>query len=147
MGWTSVRDSIQSCERKSSSSRHQGENGDRWEVWGSKQKGKRLKETHRTLYQAIMVPAFFKVSITGMKHHDQKQFGEENNCSTCAFTTLFVVKGSQDKNLSGAEVWRQELMERPLGGATCFLACSLWLAQSGFYITQLHHPRKRHHPQ
>ena len=77
MGWTSVRDSIQSCERKSSSSRHQGENGDRWEVWGSKQKGKRLKETHRTLYQAIMVPAFFKVSITGMKHHDQKQFGEE----------------------------------------------------------------------
>jgi hypothetical protein len=23
----------------------------------------------------------------------------------------------------------------------------LWLAQSGFYITQLHHPRKRHHPQ
>jgi hypothetical protein len=59
-----------------------------------------------------------RVTIAVMKYHNQKQLGEGR---VFFFTyipiSLFITKGSQDRNLSRAETWRQELVQRPLKGA------------------------------
>ena len=54
-------------------------------------------------------------------------------------TSLFIIKGSQDRNSNRARTWRQELTQRPWRGAT------YWLAPHGLlsllsYRTQDHLP-------
>ena len=60
-----------------------------------------------------------------MKHHDQKQHGEERVYLAYASTSLFIIEGSQDRNLeAGADA---EAMEE-----YCLLDFSPWLAQAAF---------------
>jgi hypothetical protein len=39
-----------------------------------------------------------RVTIAVMKHHDQKQLGEERVNSAHSSTSLFIIKGNQDRN-------------------------------------------------
>lgn len=50
------------------------------------------------------------VTVAVLKHRGQKQLGEERIYSVYTSTSLFIIKGSQDKNPMGAETWRQEPM-------------------------------------
>jgi hypothetical protein len=57
----------------------------------------------------------------------KKQLVEEGVYLTYTATALFIIEGSQDRNSSGAETWRQELVQRPWRGAAYWLslmACS-----------------------
>ena len=45
-----------------------------------------------------------------------------------ASTLQFIIEGSQDRNSNRAEIWMQELMQRPWRGAAC------WLVPHGFLI-------------
>jgi hypothetical protein len=70
----------------------------------------------------------------------KKQVGEERVYSAYTSILLFITKGNQDWNSHRVRTWRQELMQRPLGGAAC------WLASPGLlnllsYRTQNHQPR------
>ena len=68
-----------------------------------------------------------------MKHHDQKQIGEEKVYLAYTSTSLFIIKGSQDRNSSRAGTWRQELMQRPWRSA------AYWLVSPGL-LTLLCYP-------
>jgi hypothetical protein len=51
---------------------------------------------HETCERDIVV----RVTIAVMKHHEQKQVGEERVCSAYTFTSQFISKGSQKRNSS-----------------------------------------------
>ena len=53
------------------------------------------------------------VVIAGMKHHDQKQDGEEMIYLAYASTLQFIIKGYQGRNSNKAKTWRQKLMQKP----------------------------------
>lgn len=54
------------------------------------------------------------VTITVIKHNDQKQFRKKRVYLAYTFKSLFFIKESQDRNSRGAGTWRQELvMQRP----------------------------------
>lgn len=36
-----------------------------------------------------------------------------------ASTSLFIIKVSQERNSNRAEIWREEMMQRPRRGAAC----------------------------
>jgi hypothetical protein len=76
-----------------------------------------------------------------MKHHDQKQVGEERVYPAYGSRSLFIIKGSQDRNSSRAGTWKQELI-RGHGG---MLFTGLLTLIS--YRTQDHQPRDGHHSQ
>ena len=44
-----------------------------------------------------------------------------------AYASMFIAKGSQDRNSNKAEIWRQELMQRP------WRQMVYWLAQPAFF--------------
>lgn len=47
----------------------------------------------------LMTPALVRVSVAAAKHRDQKaRRGEMVSYSTCAFISLSIVEGSQDRN-------------------------------------------------
>ena len=61
-----------------------------------------------------------------MKHHDHKQPGEEEIYLAYHSISLFIIKGSQDRNSNRAETSRQELMQRPWNSAVYWFAhCGL----------------------
>jgi hypothetical protein len=64
----------------------------------------------------------FRVSITVVENHDQKQIGEERVYLSYASISLLITEGNQDRNSSRAETWRQEPMQRPWRGAAYWLA-------------------------
>ena len=75
-----------------------------------------------------------------MKHHGQKQVGEEKLYLAYTSTLLFIIEGSQDKNSNRAGTWRQELTQRPWRDA------AYWLVSPGLlsllsYRTQDYQPR------
>jgi hypothetical protein len=70
----------------------------------------------------------------------KKQVEEERIYLSYTSTSLFIIKGSQDRNSNKAGTWRQELMQRPWRGA------AYWFAPHGLlnllcYRTQDYHPR------
>ena len=67
---------------------------------------------------SVLVSIAIRVSIAAMKHHDQVYL------VYLAYTSisLFIIKGSQDRNSSRAGTWRQELMQRPWTSSACWLA-------------------------
>jgi hypothetical protein len=56
-----------------------------------------------------------------MKHHDQKQGGEERIYVAYIATSQFIIKRNQGKNSLRAQTWRQELMPRLWRGAAYWL--------------------------
>jgi hypothetical protein len=57
-----------------------------------------------------------------MKHHDQKQVGEERVYLAYTATLLFITKGIQDRNSNRVRSWRQELMQKLWRGIVYRLA-------------------------
>jgi hypothetical protein len=55
----------------------------------------------------------------------KKQAGKERVYSPYTFTSLFIIKESQDRNSNRAGNWKQELMQRP------FRDAGYWLASHG----------------
>jgi uncharacterized protein Veg len=53
-----------------------------------------------------------RISMAMMKHHGQKELGEEWVYLPDTSTSLFIIKGNQDRNLKRAETWSQMLMQR-----------------------------------
>jgi hypothetical protein len=53
-----------------------------------------------------------------IKHHDQKQLGEEEAYLTFISTSSFMIEGSQET----AGTWRQELISWPWSHAAYWLA-------------------------
>jgi hypothetical protein len=47
----------------------------------------------------------------------KKQVGEEVVYLAYTSTSLFIIKGSQDRNSNRTGTWRQELMQKPSRGA------------------------------
>jgi len=69
------------------------------------------------------------VTITVMKHHDQKQIGEERVCLVYTSILPSITEGSQDRNPNKAGTWRQELRQRPwrvLLTGLLSMACWIW---------------------
>jgi hypothetical protein len=52
-----------------------------------------------------------------MKHHEQKQLGEERVNFPPSSSSQFFIKSSEGRNSSRAGTWRQELRQRPWRGA------------------------------
>lgn len=70
-----------------------------------------------------------RVSLAVMKHHNQKQVGEE--IAYLSFTSiLFIVGGSQVRNSWGRNL--EAGAEAEAIEECCLLACSSWLAQLSF---------------
>jgi hypothetical protein len=63
-----------------------------------------------------------RVTIAVMKHHDQKQPGEERVCLAYSPISLFTTEGRQDRNSNRAETWRQRLMQKPWQRAAYWFA-------------------------
>jgi hypothetical protein len=85
-----------------------------------------------------------RVTIAVMKHHDQKQIGEERVYVAYASISLFITKGSQDWSSSRAGNWKQELMQRSCRDA------AYWLISHGSlsllsYRTRDYRPRGTTH--
>jgi hypothetical protein len=81
-----------------------------------------------------------RVYIPAQSIMTKKQVGEERVYLAYTSTWLFITKGSQEWNSHRARTWRQELMQKPWRGATC------WIASPGLlsllsYRTQDHQPR------
>ena len=70
----------------------------------------------------------------------KKQVGEERVYSAYTSTSLFITKGSQDRNLHRAGTWRQELIQRPWRNAA-YLSVSPGLLSLLSYRTQDYQPR------
>jgi hypothetical protein len=62
------------------------------------------------------------VCIAVMRHHDQKQLREERLYFIHSSVSVFITKGSQNRNSNNTGTWRQELMQRPWRGAAYWLA-------------------------
>ena len=74
-------------------------------------------------YPTILVPTCLRVSIAVMKHHVQKQLGEERvYVPHSSFIQQFVTKSNEGRNWSWTGTWRQELMWRPQRSAAYWLA-------------------------
>ena len=57
-----------------------------------------------------------------MKHHDQKQVGEERAYLAYTSISLFIIEGGQDRNSNMAGTWRQKLKGLLLVACSaCFL--------------------------
>ena len=72
-----------------------------------------------------------------IKHHNQKELGEERVYLYYISILYSVIEGSQDRNTSRAGTWRQELTQR---------SAAYWLALHGLlsllsYRTPDHQPR------
>ena len=83
---------------------------------------------------------FIRVLIAALKHHEQKASWGERIYLTYILTSLFIIEGSQDRNLNRAGTWGQELMQRPWTGAAYLLAPHGLLSLLS-YRTQDHQPR------
>jgi hypothetical protein len=57
-----------------------------------------------------------------MINKTKQQVGKEKVYSAYTFTLLFITEGSQGRNSSRAETWRQELMQKPWRCAVYWLA-------------------------
>ena len=60
-----------------------------------------------------MLTILVKATIVVMKHHGQKQVGEERVYLAYTSISLFIIEGSPDGNSDRAGTWRQDLMQRP----------------------------------
>jgi hypothetical protein len=89
-----------------------------------------IKALHLTLYypdNSCLILAFYSGDETsGPKPHwEQRRFIRlKLNFHYCS---LFIIKGSQDRNSHRAGTWRQELMQKPW--YCCLLTCYQWLSQ------------------
>lgn len=63
--------------------------------------------------QSYCVVVLVRVSIAMMKHHDQKQIGEEMVYLAYTSTPQFITKGSQSRNSHREGTWSQELLQKP----------------------------------
>lgn len=82
-----------------------------------------------------------EVPIAVMKHHDNKQPGDEGVSFICTSTWLFIINWSHWGNSNRAETVSQELMQIPWSGLV--LHGLLILSSS----SQDHQPRGGHHTQ
>ena len=81
-----------------------------------------------------------------IKHHDQTQVGEERVYLAYTSTSMFIIKGSQDRNSKRTGTCRQELMQKPWRGA------AYWLAPKGLFClfscrTRVQQPMEWYHSQ
>jgi hypothetical protein len=81
-----------------------------------------------------------RITIAMMKHHGQKQVGEERVSLTHTSISYSISEGHQGKNSSSSKTWKHELMQRQWRGAAD------WLAHRGLfsllsYSTQDHQPQ------
>jgi hypothetical protein len=67
----------------------------------------------KSTYSRITSGVYVTVCIAVVKHHDQKQVGEERVYSAYSSTLSSIIEGSQDRNSSRARTWRQGLLQRP----------------------------------
>ena len=75
-------------------------------------------------------------TIAVMKHHDQKQAGEERVYFHLAYTIISLEEvGTGTQNRAGT--WRQDLIQRPWRGAAYWLALPLHPACSDCYLIEL----------
>ena len=72
-----------------------------------------------------------RLPIATTKYQDQRNL-EERAYVAYTSTSLFIIKGSQDRNSSRADTWRQKLMQRPQRDAA-YSHTSPWLAQPAFF--------------
>ena len=63
-----------------------------------------------------------RVSIAGIKHHDQKPLGEERIFFIYTYISQTITEGSWGRILGRGGTWRQELMQRPWRNAASWLA-------------------------
>lgn len=54
----------------------------------------------------------FRVTITVMKHYEQKQLREKKVYVAYCFISQFIFTGNQSRNSNRAGSWRQELMQK-----------------------------------
>ena len=94
------------------------------------------------IYMKIISPSsvLVRITIAMMKHHGQKQVGEERVSLTHTSISYSISEGHQGKNSSSSKTWKHELMQRQWRGAAD------WLAHRGLfsllsYSTQDHQPR------
>jgi hypothetical protein len=60
-----------------------------------------------------MHAVLLRVSIAGLKHHDQKpSCGGKGLFGLHFLSTMFIIEGSSDRNSNMAGTQRQELMQR-----------------------------------
>ena len=61
----------------------------------------------KVFFHLKIVSVLARVAIAVMrKHHDQKQPGEERVYLACAYTSLLIIDGSQDRNSNKAGTGR-----------------------------------------
>ena len=63
-----------------------------------------------------------KVTLAMMKHHDQKQAGEERVYSAYTFLSPFIIEEGRDRNMEAGT-------DAEAVQGCCLSACSSWLAQ------------------
>jgi hypothetical protein len=63
-----------------------------------------------------------------MKHHSQKQLGEDRVYLAYTFTSLLIIKGSQDRNSDLGRNLKAGTDAEAMEGC-CLLACFSWFAQ------------------
>ena len=75
-----------------------------------------------------------------IKHHEQKQLGEERVYLVSTSRSLFIIRNHQDRNSNRAGTWRQELMQRPWRDTAYWLSHHSLLSLLSYRI-QGHLPR------
>lgn len=85
------------------------------------------------MWCAVTMAALVRVSITAIKHHNQKHPGEEKPYLAC------LPHNSQSSKELKAGSWKQERVQRPWRNAAHWLACH-GLVSLLPYTTQDHHP-------
>jgi hypothetical protein len=63
-----------------------------------------------------------RVTNAVIKYHDQNNLRRKGFILIMLLPQQLIFKGSQDRNLSWAGTWRQELKQSPCRGAVCTLA-------------------------
>lgn len=76
---------------------------------------------------SYFIPVLIRVSIAAMKHHDQKQVGEERAYSVYVSTLYSKIRIETQTGQKPEAGGDAEAME-----GCCLLACSSWVAQPAF---------------
>jgi len=70
------------------------------------------------------------VIIAVMKHHDQRQLGEERDYFTHNSMYQFIIRSSKGRNLSRAGEFLKAGADAEAMEGCCLLACSSWFTKS-----------------
>jgi hypothetical protein len=60
------------------------------------------------------------IELLLLQYHNQSNLGRKVYLAYTS-TSQLIMEGSQDRNTKSIEIWRQELMQRPLGNAAYWL--------------------------